>query len=205
MKRFVYIIPLMLAFFLIFLSGCGSPQAPQGSPLPQSSQPQDPASVHSISSLGGNTTPSIGGICLGDSTDKVNRILDSEFSILTIDDGGYFGEPYQERTYPNGLKIIIGKSSSLVLQIMSTAPNLPTDLGIKIGDGSDRILRTYRANYKEPVSQHGSGQLFGWFDVGNDQLMIFDFDADDESMVNKEIKPDSKVERIILAYSNFMD
>lgn len=203
MKRLVFCVLLIVA---LVLSGCAS------TPLPpqQPQQPQPPQTTPSVnnqtaSPLEEDSTPSIGGISLGDSTGKVDKSLGLDFQLVSIEDGGYFGESYQERTYPNGIKIILGKSSGKVLQIMSTDANLTTDLGIKIGDVSEEILQTYRVKYKEPVSQHGSDKLNGWFEVGNGQLMIFDFTANDESMVNQVIKPESKVERIVLTYSHFMD
>lgn len=188
----------------LFLIGCGpSEQIPQQpNPAPQTTPSPTQTNPTPIEE---DKIPSIGGISLGDSVEKVNSILGTEYTSKAIEDGGYFGEPYYERTYNKGLKLIIGKNSGKVLQIMSTDPNAATELGIKISDPSETILQRYRTKYKEPVSPHGAGTLQGWFEVENGQLMIFDFDAEDESMVNEKIDPNSKVERLILAYSKFLD
>lgn len=192
------IIPFL--FVILFLIGC-TPSPQPVEPSQSNSLPTGP----NTSLLEEDKIPSIGGISLNDSTEKVTNILGSEFTVKDIEEGGYFGEPYYERTYNNGMKLIIGKDSGKVLQIMSTSVNTPTEMGVKIGDASSLVLQQYRAKYTEPVSLHGAGTLEGWFEVGDGQLLIFDFDASDDTMVNQKIEPDSKVERLILAYSKFMD
>ncbi|NLI92916.1 MAG: hypothetical protein GX434_12185 [Peptococcaceae bacterium] len=199
---------LLLAFFLF--TGC-TPAADPNKQTPPAgnvqTSPTSPASPTSPSPRvpGVDQTPGIGGISLGDSTAKVTNILGSEYQEKYIDEDGYFGEPYYERTYSVGIQFILGKNTAKVLQITSTAENMATDMGIKIGDPAANVLQKYREKYKEPVSQHGAGTLEGWFEVEDGQLMIFDFNANDETMVNQKISKDAKVERIILAYSKFMD
>lgn len=192
---------ILVILILALLTGCTTTPELNKQPPPTNLIPVNPTPSPGVE----DKVPSIGGISLGDSKEKVTNALGSDFEVNYIDEGGYFGEPYDERTYNNGIKLILGKNSGKVLQIMSTAVNMPTEMDAKIGDDSASVLQKYRAKYKEPVSVHGAGKLEGWFEVGDDQLMIFDFDADDETMVNQKIETDSKIEKMILVYSKFMD
>lgn len=192
---------LLVIIMLTMLIGCTPAPDLNKQPSQTNPFPGNPTPSPGVE----DKVPGIGGISLGDSSEKVTNILGPEFEVNSIDEDGYYGEPYDERTYSNGLKLILGKRSGKVLQIMSTAALMSTELDTKIGDDSASVLQKYRAKYKEPVSQHGAGKLDGWFEVGDDQLMIFDFNANDETLVNKKIEPDSKIEQIILVYSTFMD
>lgn len=190
---------LSILLIILVISSCATEKSPQAGdkPQPNTSSPTAP--------LAENKTPSIGGISLGDSAQRVTTELGSEFQVLTIEEEGYYGEPYEERSYKNGLTLVIGRNSQRVLQISSTAVNAPTELDVRIGDPANSVLTKYRAQYQEPVSPHGAGKLEGWFEVGDGQLMIFDFKADDDTLVNQTITAGSKVEQIVLAYAQFMD
>ena len=55
-------------------------------------------------------------------------------------------------------------------------------------------MTKYRKEFTEPESIHTGEKLEGWFDVGDGLLIIFDFDKDDNMIINKDITSDSKVD-----------
>jgi len=170
-------------------------QADNGQP-PDDKQPKDA----DTSEIG------IAGISLGDSSDKVKELLGDDYKETEQEEGGYFGESYYVWDYSDkGIYFIIGKDSDKVFEIELYAGDLKTNMGDKVGDTAKDILDKYRAKYEEPTSIHSDEKLEGWFDLGDTLLIIFDFNKDDESLVNDKIQPDSKVEIIKLTSSMFMD
>lgn len=150
-------------------------------------------------------TPSIAGIRLGESKDKVLEILGDDYAETKYEEAGHFSEKFTNWEYADGFIISIGQESGKVFQIMATSPTASTNLGIKVGDSAEKTLNTYRAKYLEPESIHG-GKLYGVFKVENGQAIIFDFNIDD-GIVNppEEIDPAEKLERIILTYPSYLD
>ncbi|MGI6227588.1 MAG: hypothetical protein ACOYJ1_15195 [Peptococcales bacterium] len=144
-------------------------------------------------------------IQLGDFKEKVVEKLGENYSEIHFEEAGHFPEPFYNWEFKKGFIISIGKESNQVLQIMATAPTAKTNLGVQIGDKAEEALQIYRENYIEPESIHG-GKLYGVFKVENGQAMILDFNTEDE-IVNppEEIKPDAKVERLLLTYPEFLD
>lgn len=146
-------------------------------------------------------TPTLGGISLGDSPDKVIDVLGSDYSESTEPDiAGLIGEDLIVWSYENGVDVYIGKTSEKVVRIASTSPDLKTDLGVKVGDDSKTVLETYKPAYEEAVSRHRDEVLEGWFLKGEEAVIIFDFDKSDDSVVNTNVTSESKVEKVILAY-----
>lgn len=148
--------------------------------------------------------PSIAGICLWDHKDKVKEVLGSDFTETHYDEAGHFYEPFVLWEYPQGYSIAIGQNSNKVLQIIATASDAQTNLGVKIGDSAGDILPLYRAKYEEPTSIHG-GELPGVFKVENGQAMIFDFNMEDGLVNPPDLEPEGTVERIILTYPEYLD
>lgn len=148
---------------------------------------------------------SIAGICLGDRKEKVLEALGKEFKETYHDEAAHFPEAFYAWDFEEGIMVIIGKNSETVLQINASSPNAETNLGIKAGDSAEKVLSLYREKYVEPESIHG-GKLLGVFKVECGQALIFDFNTED-GIVNpmEEIKPDEKVERIILTYPTYID
>ena len=104
-----------------------------------------------------------------------------------------------------GISFTIGKDSNKVLEIDLTSDKYETWLGDKIGVTADEVLTKYRKEFTEPESIHTGEKLEGWFDVGDGLLIIFDFDKDDNMIINKDITSDSKVELIRLTKMMYMD
>ncbi|HHY78421.1 MAG TPA: hypothetical protein GX498_07970 [Clostridiales bacterium] len=73
-------------------------------------------------------------------------------------------------------------------------------MGIKVGDDAKTALKAYSTKYKRVISRHTNEELEGWFHVGDEAIIIFDFDKSDNTVVNSTVTPDSDVEEIILAY-----
>lgn len=148
---------------------------------------------------------SIGGIHLGDSRSQVNEILGSVFKEEFHDEPGYFPEAWNRRIYDNGMTIILGKDSGQVFEIETTSAQFPTNRGVKTGDKAKDVFDNYGSDYKQMESRHGAGNLVGFYELGEGQLIIFDLDKADNSLSNQEVKTDSKIEVIRLTRDNFID
>ncbi len=148
--------------------------------------------------------PSIAGIQLYDDIEKVKEILGNDYKETFFEEAGHFPESFYIWKYEKGFEIVFGKDSNKVYQINTTSPEGVTNLGIRVGDTAEETLELYRAKYIEPESIHG-GMLYGVFKVENGQALIFDFNIEDGLVNPNEIKPEEKVERIILTYPAFLD
>lgn len=148
---------------------------------------------------------SIAGVKLGTTKDEVLKIWGSEYEEELIDDLGYYIEQYYVWKYAQGITVLVGAESEKVLEIEVTSPDFTTDLGVKVGDRAQDIAKIYGSLYTVPESIHGDGQLEGWYNLDDDQLMIFDFDIEDESLVNTNVQPDTQVEKIRLTCWKFFD
>ncbi len=151
------------------------------------------------------SVPNIGGLHLGDTKSQVTQVLGSEYDETFVEEGGHFGESYYVWDYQKGVELIIGKESGKVLQIDVTTPEMKTDMGVKVGDKMAIAIETYQEKYSEPESIHTGEKVAGWFEVGEEALVIFDADRDDDTIVNPEITPDSEVEMIRLVYAKYID
>lgn len=146
----------------------------------------------------------LGGIKIGDSESKVFEILGNEFEETVYDEALSLGEPFVKRFYKNGMMVVIGTDSKKVLEISTSSAATSNNLGFKVGDKAEDVLTYYRSKYKEAQSNQGDGKLIGWFILKDQELVIFNFEKGD-SMVNKDIKPDSVIERIRLTNMKYMD
>ena len=156
---------------------------------------------HEASAQDVKDSPTLGGISLGDSPQSVIDALGNNYSESTEPDvAGLIGEDLTVWTYENGIVVYIGKTSGKVQRIETTNPDFKTDLGIKVGDDKETVDETYRPNFEGAVSRHNDEVLEGRFHIGDGSVIIFDFDKSDNALVNENVTPDSKVERIILAY-----
>ena len=196
-----------LCFALAACSGDSIPgesvvSAPGTSATPQVTAPSPSASEEQTQVI----APTVGGIALGDSADKVLAVLGNEYVQTAYDEAEHFPETFYNWDYRQGYTITIGQNTHTVLQIMATKPNAGTNLNVGIGDKADEVLGLYRQKYEEPVSIHGGGRLLGVFKVEMGQALLFDFNIDD-GIVNpvEEIEPDDTVERIILTYPAYLD
>lgn len=149
--------------------------------------------------------PNIGGIHLGDSATQVTDVLGSDYEETFQEEGGHFGESYNVWDYQEGIELIIGKESGKVMQIDVTTSEMETDMGVKVGDQVTTAIEKYQEKYTEPESIHSGEQLEGWFEVGEEALVILDVDKDNDTIVNPEITSDMKVEMIRLVYSKYID
>jgi len=80
-----------------------------------------------------------------------------------------------------------------------------TLLGIKAGDTGKAAFEKYQQEYEQVKSRHSEEALTGWFHIGDEQIIIFDFDKDDNSLANQTAAPDSTVQAIVLAYWKHFD
>ena len=150
--------------------------------------------------------PNLGGISLGDSSESVANILGSNCTKTDEpDSAGYMGEDMTVWGYESGISVTIGKATGKVLRVSSASPDSQTDLGVKVGDDMNTVYEIYGPLYEEAVSRHSDEVLKGWFLVGEEIVIIFDFDKSDNTLINSSIMPDSKVEQIIIAYWKHFD
>ena len=92
-----------------------------------------------------------------------------------------------------------------MLRVVATSPDYKTDLGVKVGDDAETALKTYRDKFEEAKSRQNNETLAGWFLTENGTVVILDFDKSDDSSVNADVKPDSKVEEITLSKWEYYD
>lgn len=153
-----------------------------------------------------NIKPSISGVHLGDSMEQVRAALGEDYEETPpSEEMGHFPELVYRWVYDNGYTIFIGEKSGKVLEIMAISPEAETNLGVKVGDSAMKVFDTYRPHYIEPESIHG-GKLYGLFKVEGAAALYFGFAmGEGESQYENEIKPEAKVERIMLTYPEQMD
>lgn len=196
MKK-VFLMFTALFLLTLLINSCTSSKSP--------SQDKSPNHNNTVNETINENLPSIAGVCLDDAAEIVDMILGDDYEQTFSEIEGHFGEPYYIRNYNDGLSILIGQNSGKVLEIELTSTNYETWQGDKIGDTADKVLSKYREKYTEPETIHSDGKLEGWFDIGNGIILIFDFNKDDNMIVNKDIAPDSKVELIKLTKMQYLD
>jgi hypothetical protein len=148
---------------------------------------------------------SIAGIALGVAKEEVVQVLGDDYNEEYHEEGAYYGEPYYIWQYSKGIRLIIGSNTNKVLQIIVTSPDYVTALGAKVGDTYQDVNAKYEGKYSVPESRHGDDRLEGWYELPNYDVIIFDFDLEDDSTFNFEVQPDSQVEQIILTNWNYLD
>jgi hypothetical protein len=188
-KTIVVIIALLMVFTI---GGCK-----QNVTNPPKVEEQNPQTQDS-------TKPSIGNIHLGDSKDEVIKAFGSDYKETFEEDPALLGEAFYKWVYTRGVNVIIGKDTNSLLEIESSDATLETNLGAKIGDTYESINNKY-GEYKSVTSNQDNSTLVGWYELGEGQIVIFDFNKNDEAMVNFNVKPDSKVEMMKLTYLKFID
>lgn len=151
-----------------------------------------------------NIRPSISGVHLGDTKEQVKAALGNDYEETPPgEETIYFPEKVYRWDYAKGFKIFIGAESGKVLEMSATSPQAETNLGIKTGDTAKKVFETYRPKYIEPESIHG-GIVYGLFKVEGAAALFFNFDLK-EGQELKDIKPENKVERMILTYPELLD
>ncbi len=97
-----------------------------------------------------------------------------------------------------------GKNTNKVLDFTIAVPGYKTDLGVAIGNSYKDVTEKY-GSYKNVLSNQSGKELKGWYDLNNDMIIIFDFNKEDPSSVNLEVKPESKVEAIRVSRIRYFD
>lgn len=187
------IIVLIVVFIMIIsLGGCKQQQTNPPKTQEPTPQTQD------------TTKPSIGNIHLGDSKEEAIKAFGKDYIETYEEDPGILGEPYYKWVYDSGITLFIGKNTNGVLEIESKNSELSTNLGIKIGDTFDTVNKKYSV-YNVATSNQDNSKLVGWYELGEGQLIILDFDLNDDAIVNTNVKPDSKVQMMRITYERFID
>ncbi|SHN63867.1 hypothetical protein [Desulfitobacterium chlororespirans] len=202
-KRFLIVLASVL-----LLAGCAA-KAPQ-TPQDQNADLDKPGQqVGTDLPVGDQGQPkedaSLGNIHLGDPFSQAEKILGKDYQETFYDEPGHFPEAWYSREYKQGIRLIVGKDSGKVLEIDAIAADFTTNLGAKVGDTAEKIKDVYADKYKPFESRHGEGPLEGFYLLEDGQLMIFDYNREDNQLVNANVKPDSKVELIRLTQSQYLD
>lgn len=189
---------------LIIIPGCSSPS---GQPALQENSNmlgETTADENKASAI--KTPESLGGVCLGDTIEKVTAVLGHDYIKTQIaDQAGYIGEDMIDLSYDSGIIVTLGKESGEVIRVVSQSPGFETYLGAEVGNEAKSVLGKYKSTFKEVTSRHSNSTLPGWFNVGEEKVIIFDFDSEDGTRVNSDIMPDSVVQEIVLAYWKHFD
>jgi len=140
-----------------------------------------------------NVRPAISGVRLGDTREKVEETLGTEFREHACSgEAGYFPEPVYLMEYPRGYQIFIGSESGRVQEILATAGDAVTSLGVPMGATAEEVFAVYRPRYREPVAFHGQ-LLQGVFQVEGCAELYFDFARKDEERFQSEVPPGAPV------------
>jgi hypothetical protein len=199
------IILIVLAGLLIITSGCAKNIDKNNNKItetPTETPAETPNETpNETPGTDAEQAPSLGGVSLGDSSEKVADILGDKYTeTAEPDTTGIIGEDTTVWEFEKGIIVSIGQTSKKVLRISSTNPDFKTDLGIKAGDNAKTVFEAYKDKYEEAKSRHSDDILEGWYLIGDGAVIIFDFDKSDDTLVNNKVSSDSVVEEIILAY-----
>ena len=151
-----------------------------------------------------NIRASIAGVHLGDTKEQVIAVLGNEYKETKLgEEMGHFPEKLYSLEYDGDLRMLVGVESDTVLEISTTTSKGETNLGISVGDTAAQVFAAYRPEYIEPESIHG-GKLYGFFKVEGAAAMVFNFNLRGDQS-REEIKPENKVEMIVLTYPAMLD
>ncbi|KPU44777.1 hypothetical protein OXPF_18630 [Oxobacter pfennigii] len=195
-----------IIMMLFMISGCS------GNLNPRISQPGTDIQNNGNVDENKNPTPavvrprSLGGICLGDSIEDVVKILGKDYKeSLETDDSGYFKEDLTVWTYDKGITVKFGKETEKVISVTSFSPDFETDLGVRVEDSAKTGFEKYKPKSDQVTSRHTGEPLEGWFDIGEEKLIILDFDKGNNTKVNSIVEDSSIIEEIVLAYWDHFD
>jgi len=152
-----------------------------------------------------DTPGSLGGIGLNSSLSEVEEKLGKDFKETTHDEPGYFPEAWVERNYNGEFILIYGKDSKKIFELYTTSGKYPTNLGVKVGDNAKEVFDKYSQLFKQFESKQGLGLLPGFFEIGDGEIIIFDLNAEDNTLLNEEPGEDSKVEAIKITRIDYLD
>lgn len=205
MKKLVVIISFIIAIGL--LSGCSAKNTKDTNPPPKIVTPGENEADKNDEEQTEDVTK-VGDFYLGQPEAEVDKLLGQASSIRKIEEGFYYKEPYNIKEYKldNGeyIQVITGENSKKVLDFTVAVSGYKTNLGVSKGDTYASIEEKYK-DYKKVENPHQGGELSGWYYLNNDQIIIFDFDMEDQSSVNLAINSDSKLEAIRVARREYFD
>lgn len=122
-----------------------------------------------------------------------------------------FGEEYEETVtyddYQGGSQIVwvyddleITFDPIMISSIRLTGSEYSTNTGISVGDSALPTIAYCESKYEGVKSRHSNEFLYGWYDIGDDQVMIIYFDQSLSRLEQDiEITEDTKVEKIEIA------
>lgn len=191
---------------ILIVSGCSGnlkPQSPgTGSDVENNSKTNDTNAQENVSVRPG----SLGGICLGDSPEDVQRILGKDYTeSMETDVSGYIKEDMIVWSFSKGIVVTIGKESKKVISVVSHSQDYKTDLGIKVGDQAKTLFEKYKPKFAAVISRHSNEVLDGWFNIGDGKIIIFRFDENNNTDASSTVPPDAAVQEIELAYWEHFD
>ena len=144
---------------------------------------------------------------MGDNKTKVIELFGKDYQEkLIIDDSGYYGQDYYILTYQGNVEFKIGADSEEVIWITLFSTEITGPDEIMVGDSAESVLVRFENTYSKVISRHNSEPILGWFIVGDDyEIIIFDFESEDNTRLNTELKDNSRLQNITLTFFTFFD
>jgi len=208
------LIAFILAFMII-LTGCTAATTPTTT-TPTVTTTESPATTTStsaptvtITKPGSTATlPSLGGVVLGDLADAVIEALGQDHQEKTeLDYADMIGEDLLIWEYKSGLTVAIGKKSRKVQRLSTVNSDILTDMGVQVGDNAMTAMDIYKAKYQPATSRDNNKELIGWFRIGEEAVIVLDFDRDDNQLTDPALalNPNTQVEAIVISYWKYFD
>lgn len=196
------VVTIVLICIMLIMAGCSRPAVtePPGitpeeitgeePPALEEQEPEAPAPPD-------RTT--LGGVSLGDDTARVQLMLGKNNTEEILPEDPFYSQGARIWAYPKGITVTFDLKSNRAINLEVTAADCATNLGVRVGDNAGEVMAEYRALYEEYEGLHSEGPIPGWFRVENGWLLIFDFDREDETLVNSDVGAEAIVETIVLA------
>jgi hypothetical protein len=152
-----------------------------------------------------NIKATVAGIRLGDSADILEKKFGTVIKEIPLEQPNYYGKTVSQVEYNNGVSAFIDKDSNTILEISVEAGDYETNLGLKLEDSADDVLRKYSTEYKLFKGDNSDDYLKGWYIVEEGELLIFDFKKDDGTHYNESINNSDRVVSITLSHPMYFD
>lgn len=148
---------------------------------------------------------SISGIQLGDRIDNLKEKFGAAIKEVPLEQPSYYGQNVSQIAYPNGVSLFLDKDTNTILEITIEEGTFETNLGVKLGDSAEDVLKKYGATYKLFKGDNSEDYLQGWYVVEEGELLIFDFKKGDNTHYNGKINSSDKVVSITLSHPKYFD
>ena len=76
-----------------------------------------------------------------------------------------------------------------------------------LDDNAQVAAGIYLAKFKPAINRHNNKELVGWFRIGEEAVVVLDFNRDDNQLTNPDVilTPDTQVEAIVISYWKYFE